>query len=671
MKSFSFFLIFFLAFFFKASGQNHPPVAVNDTVYGFFNYPIQVHLLQNDYDLDGDSIYVYFAPLFTKINDTTWEFVKTGHSVDYLTSFNFTYKIKDIYGAPAVATVVFIFKAPLEYDSLFINNINALISPVGQHFWDLEETAHFEVPKGTGTMAVFSHQIWIGALAVDNQLHLAVDAYRSVGTDFTQGPISTVMDSTFDKKWNRVWKVNKQQIQYHVANWNNAGYQPIDAIEFWPAHGDVLLGQTADIAPFYDRDTNGVYDPFTGDYPLIRGDEAVFFIYNDSAFMHTESKSKKLGVEIHGMAYEYDRPNDSLLNNTLFLHYDILNRSILDFHDAYVGLSADFDLGNPRDDFIGSDVTNGMIYAYNGDILDEDSTFMSGNKYKGYGEHPPAIGLKVIGGPNLPADGVDNPDGGCDISINGLNFGDNIADNERFGLTNSIIPNSYNIYGDPPLAQDYYNFMKSILMGGHLIFGGNGSITTGGVGPECEYMFPGNSDTLCNWGTQGIQPNGGYNQNGKYWCESEVNNIPGDRQGLASIGPFSLNAGQSVQLDYCFTFARDYNGDNLSSVELLRERVAAITPQATSLISLPETYYSINEKPVTTKLKILPNPARNWIIVVSDEKSDQHFQVYDYNGKLIEEWLLHEGDNQLDIQKLKAGIYLLKSGSRWGKFVKM
>ena len=149
MKTFSFLLIISLAVFNKTYSQNNPPLAVNDTVYGFFNYPCQVHLLQNDYDPDGDSIYVYNSPFFTKINDSTWEFVLTGHSIDYETSANFHYKIKDIKGGSATAQVVFILKAPLTYDSLDRNNINALISPVGQHFWDLE-TAHFEVPKGSG-----------------------------------------------------------------------------------------------------------------------------------------------------------------------------------------------------------------------------------------------------------------------------------------------------------------------------------------------------------------------------------------------------------------------------------------------------------------------------------------------------------------------------------------
>ena len=53
MKTLSFLMILCFVCFLKTFAQNHAPVAVNDTVYGFFDYPIQVHLLQNDYDPHG------------------------------------------------------------------------------------------------------------------------------------------------------------------------------------------------------------------------------------------------------------------------------------------------------------------------------------------------------------------------------------------------------------------------------------------------------------------------------------------------------------------------------------------------------------------------------------------------------------------------------------------
>jgi len=37
------------------------------------------------------------------------------------------------------------------------------------------------------------------------------------------------------------------------------------------------LGQSEKIAPFYDNNNDGIYDPMAGDYPQIKGDQALFF----------------------------------------------------------------------------------------------------------------------------------------------------------------------------------------------------------------------------------------------------------------------------------------------------------------------------------------------------------------------------------------------------------
>jgi len=142
----------------------------------------------------------------------------------------------------------------------------------------------------------------------------------------------------------------------------------------------------------------------------------------------------------------------------LFIHYDILNLFTVDYHDTYINLFADFDLGYSQDDYLGSDVKNGMFYVYNGKAIDDNGQPGS------YGEHLPALGLKVIGRPFLPEDGTDNPAGSCDNSINGLNFGDNIVDNERLGMTNSFL-NFFNDGMEPFVAPDYYKIYEKYWVG--------------------------------------------------------------------------------------------------------------------------------------------------------------------------------------------------------------
>lgn len=656
--------------FTQVLSQNHSPVAVNDTVYGFVGYPVYLNMLKNDYDPDGDSIYVLNGPV--QLNDSTWV-IETNdmRGQPYNAVNKLSYVIKDTTGLHADGFIMLYLRGTSRYDFLDINNISALISPFGNHFWDFGNSEAgnihglFEVPKGSGKTAVFNQTFWIGGKDNIDTLHFAGERYRlglsynfpGLAKDFSAGPISQAYDTSYLLNWNRVWKLKKTEIQYHMNNWNTPGYAPLDAIANWPAHGDVALGQMRDIAPYYDYNADNNYDPMAGDYPLIRGDETVFFVFNDSAQMHTETYGLKVGVEIHAMAYAFDNPEDSVLNNTIFFHYDIINRSQIDYQEAYMGVFTDFDLGYYGDDYIGCDVKNGSVYIYNGKPIDGNGESWA------YGAHPPVLAMKIIGGPFLEADNLDNPSGGCDYSINGLNFGNEIVDDERLGLQGFLYySNNSGSNGDPKYANEYYNYLRGIWKdGSHLLFGGI----------ECKYMFPGGSDTICNWGTGGVLPGGGWNQNGLYWTELTSGNPPEDRRGIASVGPFAMAAGQSIPLDYCFNYSRDYTSNQQSAIEIMQSSLSGLNQLYDSLIMLPGSINGVEENENLKQIRIYPNPARGTINVVSAENKSNTYQVYDLNGRLQFAGILNPGKNQINISSLRPGVYLLKSNNRYARIVVM
>jgi len=654
-----FLLIFFeVGLFTLLNAQNQPPVAVNDTVYVFPGGTFQVQLLKNDYDPDGDSI-IFFSPQsLTRINDSTWERKASFYEDYYSTIESIVYTIKDKPGNIASARLVMINKAPMTYDFIDINNIKALISPYGYHFFDNEE-GKFEVPRNTGKNALFYSNLWLAGLDQVEQVHktMHTGTYREI-TDFEPGPISTTVDSTYLKKWRRTYKIDKIQIQYHINNWSKPNYTPIEVISQWPAHGNSTLGQTANLAPFYDVDHDNIYNPGMGDYPLIRGDQALLFVFNDMHLLNQTLGTENMGVEISAMAYAFNNPNDSTLKNTIFFHYDITNRSTNNYHDMRLSLFSDFDMGNPQDDYLLTDVTNGMIIGYNGDDMDGDGTGTS------YGAHPPAIGMKIIGGPLMPEDGIDNPAGECNFGINGLNFGDNIIDNERIGMTHS----NYIVNGSWNLPFNYYGAMNNTGVQ-YGCFGNGDSLS--GVGPACNYIFPHNSDTLCNWGTQGVLPNGGFNQNGFYWNEQTVGNFPSDRRGIGSICNYTMNAGETIELDFCYTWARDYEGDNKSSVELLRNRMTQLSPQLNLLIHMPKNYLGKITQQAPSQLTIAPNPACDYIVVNTNSSKAVNCFIYNSNGILMSEGLLQEGSNKINITHLKPGMYVIQSEAGYSKFIKL
>ena len=559
------------------------------------------------------------------------------------------------------------------YDSLYINNINARFFANGMHFFG--DIARFEVPKFSGKSTIFSSTLWIGGMDQNSNLHLAAQLYgQGPGNgsphtkfDFWVGPVMDSAAYSFnqDTLWNHIWNLKKSEIEYHKAHWNDAGYQPIHDILTWPGNGNVSLGQAAQLAPYFDRNADGIYNPLDGDYPLIRGDQSLFFIFNDDRALHSETEGVKVKAEIHGMAYAFDLPEDSAFNNTVFLNYKIINRSNNIYHNTYLGVYTDLDIGWAMDDYIGCDVERSMYYGYNGTPVD------GSGQPEAYGAHPPTQSVQIIGGPYMDADGLDNPrfDGTgqqiCNESVNGTNFGDSIVDNERLGMSKFVYFNNAGVpdyMSDPLSAPQYYSYLQCIWLDStRMIYGGDGHLTSGGYGPACNFMFPGESDTL-NWGVGCVPPNGPVN-----WTETTAANAPSDIRGLASSGPFTFQAGAVQELDLAFTFARDYNGKNPSgSLDKLRNLADIIEKSFTSN-TLPggNSFNGMDQRKVTSSLQIevFPNPVQSlaYLRFGGNVNEPVTIRLYNDNGFLIrtEKRTPMDRTITMDLSGLSSGLYLI------------
>ncbi len=478
-----------------------------------------------------------------------------------------------------IATLIAAFEMTAQWHpeaEIDINNVKTTLYGTGNFFrirgGENTEQGYF-VPSTGDASTIFQNTLWIGGLDADDSLHLAAVRFNQVGEDFWSGPLR-VTDASTDifnvMNYHHVWKVSRAEIETLIAN--PGGDIPEDILT-WPGNGNVADGFAATLAPFVDVDGDGVYDPHNGDYPDILGDMALFCIYNDNYDFynngyvhHGESGGGALGIEVHCMLYGFNAPDDEILNNTLFMRQWIYNRSSNDYHDTYIGSWTDFDIGYARDDYNGCNVQHGYYYGYNADDFDGDGEPGS------YGANPPAQVIMILGGPTMNPDGLDNPkydsNGNqiVDESINGIGFGDGVIDNERLGMTGYFYhENTAAMNGDPEEAQHYYNLLRGIWKSGdHVQYGGYGFPgAPGTVGPECKFMFPYDSDPY-NWGTGGVMPNGGYNQNGLYWNEETGNNgapnNAGDRRGLASSGPFTFESGTVQVLDRAYVTCWFTNG---------------------------------------------------------------------------------------------------------------
>lgn len=469
--------------------------------------------------------------------------------------------------------------------TLEFNNVRALLETGGVLWMDRANGApSYEVPKNSGVSAIFAGALWLGGVDANQQLKVAAVRFRQVGNDYWTGPLNTVsadIPADVCDEYDRFWTISRSEVMAHITfieTGQPPDYVPPPSILEWPAHGDVSLGQDFYLAPFYDSDGDGIYNPQGGDYPwydlnkevdcrtdrevTLFGDYTIWWIQNDNGNIHTETGADPIGMEIRSQAFAFST-NDEV-NNMTFYNYELVNRASTTIYDTYFGQWVDADLGCFQDDYVGCDVTRGLGYAYNGDADDEDCGA------PGYGANPPAIGVDFFEGPYQDIDGVDNPlttdisqalalDGIPYAGI-GIGYGDSIIDNERFGMRKFLYHNNDNtVTGDPRIASDYYNFMRGIWGDGtQMTFGDDGH----GPGIPADYMFPGDSDPY-NWGTHGVDP-------GFLWTEQTAGNLPEDRRFLQAAGPFTLEPGAVNNITVGIVYARAYSGDPFESVKALR-----------------------------------------------------------------------------------------------------
>ncbi|MDD5507870.1 MAG: T9SS type A sorting domain-containing protein [Bacteroidales bacterium] len=492
---------------------------------------------------------------------------------------------------------------------LDINNVRTRINTGGDMWWNFED-ADYEIPKKSGKMSMFSASLWIGGIDVNDQLKLAAIRYRQGpdfggGNDYWPGPLTVDGTASITEdictQYDRLFPITRAEIDQFLAWWDAKSDYPDYSIPTsiidWPAHGDVSRNQSYYLAPFYDRDGDGNYDPYSGDYPyydvgnvlcksslppmegigiladqVIKGDQTLWWVFNDKGNIHTETEGDPIGMEIRGQAFGFTT-NDEI-NNMTFYSYEIINRSTFVLRDTYFSQWVDTDLGYAKDDYVGCDVDRGLGYCYNGTSVDG-----SGQAWA-YGSQPPAIGVDFFQGPYMDPDGKDNPafEGNCalvtspdtldQMALNGVNFGDGIVDNERFGMRRFVYHNNSGVaeyMTDPDYAPQYYNFLRGIWKDGtKMTYGGNAHISSGAYGPDCDFMFPGDSDP-CFWGTKGNPPNGDV-----YWTEVTAGNNPYDRRFMQSAGPFKLEPGAVNYITVGIPWARAASGGPEASVALLR-----------------------------------------------------------------------------------------------------
>lgn len=544
---------------------------------------------------------------------------------------------------------------PWTFETLDINSVRTGINSNGDLFWNYTNP-QYHVPADSLTTTIFAGAAWIGGLDAGGNLHVAAQTYRQSGNDFYPGPVmnANAYSAASDAAWNQVWKINKTMIDSFLmwrANPSNfPGYVIPPAILWWPGNGDPQLGQAAQLAPYIDADADGVYNPQAGDYPCIKGDQALFVIFNDDRNVHGETGGNAMKVEVHAMLYAYNAPG-TWLDTAVFLNYKIYNRSALSYMDTYWGQWTDFDIGAFDDDYIGSDVGRGMYYGYNGYPIDGPP---NPNPHA-YGAHPPAQGVVFLNGPLADsADGIDND---RDFQV------------DEPGETHTIwqfmyYDNDFTATGNPLTAADHYSYLSAYWKDGSpLTYGGNGY---GGTTPT-GMAYPGDSDPL-GWLTTSAPQ--------APWSEASAGNIPHDRRGVGSYGPFTFEPGSSECIDFAYVFGRG-TGDHMSGVAAMSRAAdsSRVFYQSNNPCTCDENPLSV-QAPSSSVAGIYPNPATESInIICGDNATGSVVELLDVNGRVVKTTTVLSGNSvMVATDDLAPGVYFVRvnKGSvvLTGKFIR-
>lgn len=498
-----------------------------------------------------------------------------------------------------------------------VNSIRTSVTTTDPLFSNvLQSTSNFEFPKGNNSHGIYSANFIVAAKKVSHsnfEVHPTAPYFQS----FSAGPRTT----TGGLAREYLVRILKQEIENHKLNFSQGSYNMPDGIKNWPAVGDSTLGVATDLAPFFDANSNGCYDPENGDYPIIKGDEALYWINTPT--------NQNMELEYHWMMYAFNDSTKKSLDQSIFLQYTIVNRSAEVYDSMKVGMFIDGDLGNAIDDYVGSDSLNNILYFYNGDSFDE-----SVGGFNGYGNRSPALGVKFL------SDDLENS-----IYYN-------------IGTANN---------GDPTTEQHWLNFMNSKWKNGQPVYYGGDGHTISTTTTPTTHMFTGDPANQTGW-TE-LTPGGGSQPNS-----------PNDRRLFGSIPYFSLQPNERKTIEVAVGYGRTADtsaviGKNVNEMKSVLNQAGAYwdtlsTPtesfasndsciQPTSVVEIQNTKNS--------SILVYPIPTSGQLTILG-EKDIIEIEMFDMKGALLMTKLVNSKRAVLELEERKEGLYflrILKADNTW------
>lgn len=293
--------------------------------------------------------------------------------------------------------------------TLDVNNVRARINANGTLFTDFTRGQFVPIQPGLAEQPLIrSAGLWVMGRDQSGHLRGSVQVSGDSGqTDFHPGVLGAW-------PFNAISGVTCSDVQAHRSDWADNGVidSPIDHIFGWPGFGNAFLekyhpGFGAMVGStqwwlnrnFIEETPCGRYEPDQGDYPSVNirncpndkantPEQMYWFPFTDIG-PNPVSGLSPIGLQTDAQAFAYNTGGNSPLDRAVIVKMTVAHRGFDVLDSVYFGLHADFDLGNPNDDFMGSFSSPDMLFAYNGDADDAG----------GFGTKTPAVGAVLLRGP--------------------------------------------------------------------------------------------------------------------------------------------------------------------------------------------------------------------------------------------------------------------------------
>ncbi|MCB9316024.1 MAG: T9SS type A sorting domain-containing protein [Lewinellaceae bacterium] len=228
------------------------------------------------------------------------------------------------------------------------------------------------------TTVVKESGLWFGGIDPAGNLLLSAQQFEPNRiTDFRAGLPGLPGSDKF-------WLISHDQIVQHLEDYSQDAVidHPIPEIFAWPGPGnrffkayngfELPIDFHGNWGNFLDRNNNNIYEPDKGEYPVFKqtfGGKAVYFPDQIVAFLfHTDGLSLEFpatsGYPASGMGYAYtlNCPAKALFANSIYFTWVWQNAGARPLDSNYVACYINADIGNPNDDYHGSNWNTYWVY---------------------------------------------------------------------------------------------------------------------------------------------------------------------------------------------------------------------------------------------------------------------------------------------------------------------